>query len=204
MTTGPSPQPSPPPGAREHPRQHLPSTPPLPRPVKRGEGWGEGAMKHYSERSRDRARNLRRADVDAEQRLWRHLRARSLDGHKFCQQHPIGPYFVDFLCLSARLIVELNGSQHVEQAACNAERTRFLESEGFTVWRFWDNDVLRDPAAVLEAIRLGLLGVKTLPLTSALSPSGGEAAPTTAREIDATTPAPRMAVRGLVQGACRP
>jgi very-short-patch-repair endonuclease len=96
------------------------------------------------------ARRLRRDTTDAERRLWQHLRADRFDSLKFRRQHPIPPYIVDFCCASERLIVELDGSQHSE--AIDAPRTRFLQSKGWRILRFWDNDVLLETEVVLDAI----------------------------------------------------
>ena len=96
-----------------------------------------------------KARELRREATDAERRLWP-LRSSQLDGVKFRRQHPIPPYIVDFYCDAARLVVELDGSQHTEEA--DRARTRFLETKGLTVLRFWDNDVLLQTEAIIEAI----------------------------------------------------
>ena len=86
----------------------------------------------------------------AEQRLWLHLRAGRLGGLKFRRQHPIPPYIADFYCEAARLIIELDGSQHGEDR--DEMRTRYLESLGLLVLRYWDNEVLQKTAVVLEAI----------------------------------------------------
>ena len=73
-------------------------------------------------------------------------------GHKFRRQRPIGPYFADFACLEARLVVELDGGQHVEAVAYDAARTLAMEREGFRVLRFWNNEVLTQIDAVCEQI----------------------------------------------------
>ena len=98
----------------------------------------------------DRARELRRGATDAERKLWHHLRSGQLGGLKFRRQHPIPPYIVDFYCDASRLVVELDGSQHTPEV--DRVRTRFLESKGLTVLRFWDNEVLMQTQAVIEAI----------------------------------------------------
>ncbi len=115
----------------------------------------------------NRARKLRRESTDAEHKLWSRLRNSQLIGLRFRRQHPIPPYFVDFCCISAMLVIELDGSQHSGES--DAVRTRFLESHGFTVLRFWDNDVLLQTDAVLEAILNALPG---LPLTPTPLPEG--------------------------------
>jgi very-short-patch-repair endonuclease len=89
-----------------------------------------------------RARRLRREQTDAERRLWSRLRNRQLDGFKFRRQVPIGRYVADFVCTEVRLIVELDGGQHVDRQIYDAERTAALESDGFTVKRFWNNAAL--------------------------------------------------------------
>jgi very-short-patch-repair endonuclease len=73
-------------------------------------------------------------------------------GLKFRRQHPIGPFVADFACPERGLVIELDGSQHLEQRTADAERTRSLESLGFRVLRFWNNQVLRETEAVLATI----------------------------------------------------
>ena len=101
-------------------------------------------------RTRNNAKALRGNQTDAESRLWFHLRAGRLNGLKFRRQHPIPPYVIDFYCHASALAVELDGSQHT--AVVDAARTRFLEDKGIRILRFWDNDVLSNTNAVLEAI----------------------------------------------------
>ncbi|TBV74434.1 endonuclease domain-containing protein [Pseudoxanthomonas winnipegensis] len=96
------------------------------------------------------ARALRREMTDAERLLWRHLRGGQLKGLKFRRQHPIPPYIADFCCVELKLIIELDGGQHSEQS--DATRTKFLESQGWRVVRYWDNEVLTQIEAVVEAI----------------------------------------------------
>ena len=98
------------------------------------------------------AKVLRHNATDAERLLWSRLRRRQLDGFRFRRQRPIGNYFCDFVCLSDRLIVELDGSQHVEQAGYDAERDAFLRSNGYRVLRFWNGDVMARLDTVLETI----------------------------------------------------
>ncbi|PXA89934.1 endonuclease [Caulobacter sp. D4A] len=90
------------------------------------------------------ARRLRRDQTDAERLLWSVLRGRRLDGFKFRRQVPIDRYVADFVCVEARLIVELDGGQHAEDAgrAYDAARTEVLEACGYVVLRFW-NDAVR-------------------------------------------------------------
>jgi len=114
---------------------------------------------------RTRARALRENQTDAERRMWMLLRDRRLAHLKFKRQVAIGRYFVDLICLQKRLIIELDGGQHNENAT-DAKRTAWLESQNFKVIRFWNNDVLRNPGGVLTAI---LLHLKMTP-----SPLAGE------------------------------
>ena len=101
-------------------------------------------------RSLQRARDLRQVAPDSEKRLWFHLRGGRLHGLKFRRQHPVPPYIVDFCCVAARLVVELDGSQHGPEP--DRMRTRFLGRRGYRVLRFWNNEVLDDLDAVLEVI----------------------------------------------------
>jgi very-short-patch-repair endonuclease len=96
------------------------------------------------------ARQLRKAPTDAERRLWACIRSRQIAGLKFRRQHPIPPYVADFCCVEKKLVVELDGSQHSEQF--DSTRTGRLEAQGWRLLRFWDNDVLNQTDAVLEAI----------------------------------------------------
>lgn len=107
---------------------------------------------------RDLSRSLRKNATDAENRLWFHLRARRFADTRFRRQRPIGRYIVDFVALDRHLIIELDGSQHLAQVGHDEERTAFLISEGFTVLRFWNDEVLKDNDAVLVAIRRHLTG----------------------------------------------
>ena len=100
----------------------------------------------------DRARNLRQKQTDAEQTLWRHLRARHLQGWKFRRQHQVGSYIVDFVCTDAWLIVELDGGQHADQVTYDERRTLELQAMGYRVLRFWNNDVLANPESILEVL----------------------------------------------------
>jgi very-short-patch-repair endonuclease len=91
-----------------------------------------------------RARDLRAKATDAERKLWAALGGRRLGGFKFRRQVPIDRYFADFACLEARLIVELDGSQHMERSQYDDARTAALEAHGWRVMRFWNNDVLEN------------------------------------------------------------
>ncbi|MBV8657196.1 MAG: endonuclease domain-containing protein [Burkholderiales bacterium] len=97
------------------------------------------------------AKALRQNMTDAEQLLWRHLRAHRLTGQKFRRQQPIGPYIVDFVHFDARVIVEADGGQHLESQS-DAERDAWLQQQGFAVLRFWNDDILQRTDSVLETI----------------------------------------------------
>ncbi|NJO56308.1 MAG: endonuclease domain-containing protein [Rhodospirillales bacterium] len=101
------------------------------------------------------AKTLRQAMTDAEQLLWRHLRAHRLDGQKFRRQQPIGPYIVDFVHFGARLIVEADGGQH-NASDRDSVRDAWLEQQGFKVMRFWNHDILQNPEGVLSSIHAAL------------------------------------------------
>ena len=107
--------------------------------------------------TQNRARSLRNHATDTERHLWRYLRDHQLGGHRFRRQVPIGNYIADFACLEAKLIIELDGGQHQEQAGYDARRDMQMEAQGFRVLRFWDNQVFRETQAVLEVI-LRVLG----------------------------------------------
>ena len=98
------------------------------------------------------ARQLRSEQTEAEQKIWSVLRDRRLQGIKFRRQHPMPPYVLDFYCHSAKLAIELDGSQHIEQESYDQQRTEFLSQQGILVLRFWNHDVLQRREAVLETI----------------------------------------------------
>ena len=94
---------------------------------------------------------LRRNTTDSERRLWAALRDRRLQGYKFRRQHPIGRFIVDFACTKHRLVIEADGGQHDENMA-DALRTAWLESQGWRVLRFWNNDILANTEGVMETV----------------------------------------------------
>lgn len=109
-----------------------------------------------------RARKLRAEDTEPEYRLWSDLRGRRLNGFKFVRQIPLGPYIVDFLCRDQKLVVELDGAQH-SGSASDVARTRWLNRSGYSVIRFWNDEVLRERTAVLETILAVLEGKLVAP-----------------------------------------
>jgi very-short-patch-repair endonuclease len=99
------------------------------------------------------ARSMRRSPTMAEKKLWWHLKYRlSMPGSHFRRQVRIGPYIADFASHRARLVIEVDGGQHAENAA-DEERTKFIEGQGYRVLRFWNNDVLGNVEGVLEVIQ---------------------------------------------------
>ncbi|MFL6580817.1 MAG: endonuclease domain-containing protein [Burkholderiales bacterium] len=86
----------------------------------------------------DTSKALRKNQTDAESRLWQRLRNRQLEDCKFRRQHGFQPYIVDFVCLEKKLIVEVDGGQHMANSKSDEQRTKFLESQGFKVIRFWN------------------------------------------------------------------
>jgi very-short-patch-repair endonuclease len=111
-----------------------------------GEGQGEGAFLRRS------AKTLRKNMTDVERDLWYQLRAKRFDGFKFKRQVPIKKYILDFVCFEKKLIIELDGGQHVDQADHDAKRDLFFEEQGFRVLRFWNNDVVENKEGVLQMI----------------------------------------------------
>jgi very-short-patch-repair endonuclease len=103
---------------------------------------------------RDTARRLRANATNAEALLWRHLRRSPVLGTHFRRQVPIGAYVADFACMAAHHLIEVDGSQHAEGpvAESDKERTRWFESEGYRVLRFWNSDVTQNVEGVLETI----------------------------------------------------
>jgi very-short-patch-repair endonuclease len=93
----------------------------------------------------------------AEARLWNELKAKKLSGHKFVRQMPIGPYYADFACRSASLIVEIDGSQHAD-SEYDRRRDEFMRNAGYSVLRMWNVDVLKEIDAVCAAILAALDG----------------------------------------------
>jgi very-short-patch-repair endonuclease len=110
-------------------------------------------MTRISSTTKAIARRLRREMTFAERLLWAQLRQRELDGFKFRRQHLIGRFIVDFVCIEARGVIEIDGGQHAEQRLRDDARTAWLNGQGYRVLRFWNNEVLQDTDAVREAIR---------------------------------------------------
>ncbi len=103
------------------------------------------------------ARLLRKQSTDTEKLLWSRLRAKQIISCKFRRQQPIGNYIVDFVCFSEKLIIELDGGQHAIQKNKDKERDNWLCKEGFTVLRFWNNEVIENLEGVLDVISRHLM-----------------------------------------------
>ena len=110
-----------------------------------------------------RARDLRHNSTDAERTLWALLRSWQLDDNKFRRQAPIGPYIVDFVCHRRRLIVELDGGQHLDATPYDTRRTAWLNANGYEVIRLWNTQVLEDPEAAAAHILTKLEERSALP-----------------------------------------
>jgi very-short-patch-repair endonuclease len=103
-----------------------------------------------------RAGELRKEPTPAEKLLWAYLRGDQLDGVSFRRQHAIGNFVVDFVSIKRKLVIELDGSQHIDQKDTDVERTKYLESQGYKVLRFWNSQVEKDITGVIRAIQIVL------------------------------------------------
>ncbi len=122
-----------------------------PSPATRGKA-GMGVRKAVQ-----RARELRKNPTDTERKLWHHIRDKQIENFRFRRQRPIGKYIVDFICLEANLVIELDGGQHANQQQYDDERTKYLISQGLHVLRYWNNDVMQNIEGVLADIRAALI-----------------------------------------------
>ena len=132
------------------------------------------------------AKALRSNQTDAESLLWRHFRAHRLAGAKFRRQQTIGPYIVDFVCFDKRLIIEVDGGQHLESDR-DMRRDAWLVEQGFSILRFWNNEVFQNTEGVLERI----LQAITAPLPNP-SPAVGRGALKDEAVPEAHRPAPAL------------
>ncbi|MBS0525631.1 MAG: endonuclease domain-containing protein [Proteobacteria bacterium] len=98
------------------------------------------------------ARHLRRDPSRAEKSCWHLLRDRRINGVKFRRQHPIGPYFADFACVSLKVVIEIDGEHHAYRVEADARRTAAMESLGWRVVRFWANEVVANPEGIWAEI----------------------------------------------------
>ena len=114
--------------------------------------WLKGGDRGMRTKLTNIARNLRKNSTDAENLLWRYLRAGRLEGLKFRRQQPIGNYIVDFVCFEKRLVIEVDGGQHGTEK--DSKRDKWFAEQDFRVLRFWNNEVLGNISGVLEVIGL--------------------------------------------------
>jgi len=105
---------------------------------------------------RDTARTLRANATEAEQKLWSKLRKKQLHGFQFRRQYSIGPYFADFFCLEAKLVIEVDGSQHADREAQDERRSALLRAKGYRVLRFWNFEVMSEIDSVVGRIAVVL------------------------------------------------
>ncbi|RUR16653.1 endonuclease domain-containing protein [Legionella sp. km535] len=105
---------------------------------------------------RQRARDLRKNSTDAERHLWYYLRANRLE-FKLKRQVPIGEYIVDFVCLEKRLIIEIDGGQHMDNQMYYTKRTDWLKTHEFKVLRFWNHDIFQQTPSALDIIITALI-----------------------------------------------
>ena len=105
-----------------------------------------------SKRPTARSRELRRNMTPAELRLWSRIRARQVADTRFSSQFPIGPFVCDFVAGTPKLVVDVGGGQHANQAKEDATRTAYIKSKGYRVIRFWNNDVLENTDGVVEVL----------------------------------------------------
>jgi very-short-patch-repair endonuclease len=152
---------------------------PPPNPPHKGEGLRRLGLRPEAI---GRARSLRRRMTDAERVLWRALREALPQCH-WRKQVPLGPYFADFASHSAKLVIEVDGGQHANSAV-DAQRTYYLEGQGFRVIRFWNNDVLTNTGGVLRCVA-DILSTKASPLVGEV---GGGPAASAAEETPCSPP----------------
>ncbi len=185
------------PRSKAHPVAALPATPPSSPSPGRGRAGVGVETKTMTQSTRIRPstnrniRDLRRNLTDAERALWRHLRQRQIAGLKFRRQHPVDRYILDFVCLEARLVIELDGGHHAERQDEDQERTAWPEERGYRVLRFWNTEVLEqsrrrpggDPARSRRVRRS--TPILTFPL-----PGGRDRKQPPCRPVDASTPPP--------------
>ena len=143
-----------------------------------------------SPRQRSRAKQLRQAMTRAETLLWRYLKADRIDGFGFRRQVPIRNYIADFVCMSAKIVVELDGESHdfEERQKADQNRDAFFVSEGFQILRFTNEQVMSNLEGVVEMIRQAAIDrLRGLPLSPALPHKGGGSRDTNATITQTTS-----------------
>lgn len=137
-----------------------------------------GGMNDKTDRSDPRtlrARKLRREATPAERKLWMQLRQLEFAGGHFRRQAPIGPYYADFACHRTRIVIEIDGGQHGfdDERLRDETRTRFLETNGYRVLRFWNHEVLRNLESVVDTICAALYQTREPPTPNPSPPQAG-------------------------------
>lgn len=127
----------------------------------------------FKPRNTARAKTLRNQATAAERLLWTAISSRKVDGHKFSRQMPVGPYFADFLCREAQLVVELDGYSHDIGHEYDTRRDRFMVEHGFRVMRFANTEVLNNLDGVVRTIASALSEAGPPPALNALTPTPG-------------------------------
>jgi very-short-patch-repair endonuclease len=107
---------------------------------------------YNNQNQKERRRELRKNQTEAEKILWQEIRGRKINNLKFHRQYSIGPYIVDFFCPEIRLVIELDGEQHKDAKEYDIERENFLKNEDIKILRFWNDEVMNDLKSVLEKI----------------------------------------------------
>lgn len=144
--------------------------------------------------STTRARQLRRDPTPPERHLWAILHSFRQRGYHFRRQYPIGPYYADFACIHAKLIIEADGDSHASQVAYDRERDAFLRARGFRVLRLWNNEIMGNAEGVYEVIAQALAEVPSLTPTP---PQKGEGGP----DCENSDPASRISPPAPVTAA---
>jgi len=117
-----------------------------------------------------KSRELRHDGSRAEKICWHLIRDRRNSGVKFRRQHPIGPYFADFACVSKKIVIEIDGEHHAFQVEADAHRTAAMEREGWRVIRFWANEVVQNPEGIWASIEIALSNRSPATPSPSLSP----------------------------------
>ena len=110
-------------------------------------------MEKYNHNNINLAKNLRKNITKQEYKLWNIIRAGRFYGYKFKRQTPIGNYIVDFVCRDAKIIIEIDGGQHASNIEEDNERTEYLNSKGYKVYRFWNNEIDENIDGVYQKLK---------------------------------------------------
>ena len=161
-------------------------------------GWETASPALYDE-LKEKAKEMRNKPTEAEKMLWNVLSDKGIENYKFRRQHIIGEYIVDFVCLEKRLIIEVDGSIHneLEQIEHDKQRTEWLESKGFKVIRFTNNQVLSDLLATIENIRKELNTISVAPPSGA-GGAGSARFLTLRQQSQKTAGAPNIALADFI------